>query len=280
MKRTKNNQLLGRNGNVFGAIVVILFIITLLGMSGLLYWEKEKISQQFVSEIQKAEHEQKVLKEELYKKDIALEKATQKLEDIEKQYSEIQSQYKELDKKYTDALAIKKYISQQFETFSSANMEKWKNFESLTEKFDQQLGQLSSVSNTLLQKTKKIPVANAPRKTNKDTIDIPAVVVKDSANVKEETKSESSPAPSPAPPSTILQDAQVMSVNHEHNFVVLNKGLVDGVRVGATYIITRNTKKIAEIKISEIRDFVSLGIIQKDTASDIIKAGDKIEKSI
>jgi phage shock protein A len=279
MKQTKQSLLFGKKGNVFGAIVVILFIITLLGMSGLLYWEKEKIAQQFVSEIKQAEQEQKVLKEELYKKDISLEKALQKLDDIEKQYTEIQSKYKELEKQYTSALDLRSYISQQFETFSSAHTEKWKNFEIVTDKFDRQLGQLSSVSNSLLQKVKQEPRKAIPKKSEKGVVDLPPVVVKDTSPTKAESSNPvSSEAPS-IPATTILQDAQVMSVNHEHNFVVLNKGLVDGVRVGATYAITRGTKKIAEIRISEIRDFVSLGIIQQDTTSDIIKAGDKIEKS-
>ena len=69
-----------------------------------------------------------------------------------------------------------------------------------------------------------------------------------------------------------------MSVNHEHNFVVLNKGLVDGIQVNEVYTIVRGAEKIAKIKISEIRDFVSLGIVQGKDMHKVIKEGDKISK--
>jgi len=275
MNRIKTNMIFRKNGNVFGAIVVILFIITLIGMSGLLYWEKEKISQQYVLEMEKAEHEQKVLKEDLYKKNISLETTNQKLEDIEKQYKEIQKKYKSLEKDYAGALDIRTYISQQFEQFLTKNAQRWQNFEALTEKLDKQLGQLSTTSNQ--ERKKKISKKGID--PEKGVIEIPAVIVKEAKKVSDPVITEKQPEVTIATPPSILQNAQVMSVNHEHNFVVLNKGLVDGIRVGSLYKITRAGVRIASIRISEIRDFVALGIIQDASKAGLIKAGDKIEKS-
>jgi hypothetical protein len=117
MKQKNATMFFKKDGNVFGAIVVILFIITLIGMSGLLYWEKEKISQQYMTAMDKAEYEQKALKDELYKKDLALEKANQKLESIEKQFENVQIKYTKLEKDYANALDIRTYITEQFEKF-------------------------------------------------------------------------------------------------------------------------------------------------------------------
>ena len=50
----KSTHLLSSNkGNTFGAIVVILFILVLVGMSGLLFFEKEKLTEKYVTVLEK-----------------------------------------------------------------------------------------------------------------------------------------------------------------------------------------------------------------------------------
>jgi len=279
MNKPTSPLVLNRSGNIFGSIVVILFIVTLIGMSGLLYWEKEKVSQQYMADMDKAQTEQKVLKEEIYKKGVDLERVSEKLKSMENQYSEIQTRYIKLEKDYSGMVDIRKYISEQFSEYKKANTQHWQNFSALSNKFDQQLGQLSTASTELAKTAKKKSKKTFFKSSSKEEVNIPPVIIKeekiDSSENSAETSQDGAEA---AEPLRMLQDAQVMSVNHAHNFVVLNKGLVDGIKVDEMYTITRGSKKIAKIKISEIRDFVSLGIIDGDTRSDIIKDGDKIAK--
>jgi len=279
MKRMETTLIFQKNGNVFGAIVVILFIITLIGMSGLLYWEKEKVSQQYVTAMEKAEHEQKTLREALNKKELSLEKTSQRLKTIEKQYEEIQAKHKTLEKDYASALDIRTYISQQFEQFATKNTQRWEAFDSLTEKFGKELSRLSVANTKLLKDDNKKSSKKRSASLEKGVIEIPTVVVKDGEkSTRSGAASQFSGGPRTVDPSSILKNAQVMSINREHNFVVLNKGLVDGVDAGDQYIITRAGIRIATIKISEIRDFVSLGLVQEPTKTRLIQEGDKIAK--
>jgi hypothetical protein len=278
MRKKKAFHPLNAQGNIFGSIVVLLFIITLIGMSALLYWEKEKLSQSYGLEREAAQKEQKIIKEELYKKTIDLEKATEKIILVEKQYSDIDARYKKLEQDYAAMVDSRKFIAEQFTQLQKENGKYFENITLLTNKLDKQIEQLSTVSNDLAEESKK--KAKGGFLSRKEEVEIPAVVIKDDTKIR---TPEPTPVPSPSEDAIsasprLLQDAQVMSVNQEHNFVVLNKGLVDGIKVGELYSINRASKEIARMKISEIRDFVSLGIIEKDYQINVVKEGDKIAK--
>ena len=72
--------------------------------------------------------------------------------------------------------------------------------------------------------------------------------------------------------------AQIMSINREHNFVVVNKGLVDGIKTGDIFGAYRDGQKIATIRVSEIRDFVSLGLIKELKKGFTLREGDALTK--
>ncbi len=88
------------------------------------------------------------------------------------------------------------------------------------------------------------------------------------------------------PPETMLQsgpgglEAKVLVVNKDYNFVVMNMGSKDGVRLGDLFSIYRSSKFIGDVKVEKVHDsmaaagFVTPGIREKVAEGDrIVRKG-------
>ncbi|MBI5874069.1 MAG: hypothetical protein HZB36_08065 [Candidatus Omnitrophica bacterium] len=69
---------------------------------------------------------------------------------------------------------------------------------------------------------------------------------------------------------------QVLAINEENNFVIVDMGEQDGVKVGETLSIYRNTQKIATVEVIQTRKEISAADIKSVTSGAKIKVGDMV----
>ena len=86
----------------------------------------------------------------------------------------------------------------------------------------------------------------------------------------------SSSAPDLPEPS--LMDGNVISVKDEWSFVVGNLGEKQGVKIGMPMRVMRGDKRIATLRVIDVRQRICGGIIQEmDSKKDRIKVGDRLQ---
>jgi len=244
----------------------------MIGISGLLYWEKEKITQQYFSEMEKAQIEKNSLREELHKAKTEKEKNIQALLDLEQKFAELQKRHSKLEIEYKDALNLKQFLADKFVEYTNVTKNGWQKFEDISNKLNKQMVTFSKISDQLLPQIQQEESKKSALETPRGTIELPAVIVKDKgAEVIEGKALTESNIQQKA---SSLQSAKIMSINRAHNFVVINKGVVDGIKKDDVFIAERNGQVVAKVKVTEIRDFVSLGLIQNMNKKLSLMEGD------
>ncbi len=83
--------------------------------------------------------------------------------------------------------------------------------------------------------------------------------------------------PEPAKGS-VLASQSVMSVNHKFDFVVVNIGLRDGIKIGDHLKVFRGGKDIATIQMEKLYNKFSTAVIIEENPEQQIAAGDEILK--
>ncbi len=69
---------------------------------------------------------------------------------------------------------------------------------------------------------------------------------------------------------------QILAINEENNFVIIDMGEQDGVKVGQTFNVYRNTEKIASLEVIQIRKEISAADIKSVTPGSKLKIGDLV----
>jgi hypothetical protein len=87
------------------------------------------------------------------------------------------------------------------------------------------------------------------------------------------TRSDSSDVPEPG-----LMDGNVISVKDEWSFVVGNLGEKQGVRIGMPMRVMRGDKRIATLRVVDVRRKICGAVIQEmDSKRETIKVGDRLQ---
>lgn len=73
--------------------------------------------------------------------------------------------------------------------------------------------------------------------------------------------------------------AQVLTVNSKFNFVVLNLGMKDKVKMGDKFTVERSGKKTGSIQVEKIYENFAAATIVEQTNNQSIKEGDEIKKA-
>jgi len=85
-------------------------------------------------------------------------------------------------------------------------------------------------------------------------------------------------ANAPDVPQPSLMDGNVISVKDEWSFVVGNVGEKQGVKVGMPMRVMRGDKRIATLRVIDVRQRICGAIIQEmDSKKDTIKVGDRVQ---
>lgn len=69
---------------------------------------------------------------------------------------------------------------------------------------------------------------------------------------------------------------QVLAINEENNFVIVDMGEDDGIKVGQTFSIYRNAQKIASVEVIQTRKEISAADIKNVNSGSKIKIGDMV----
>ncbi len=69
---------------------------------------------------------------------------------------------------------------------------------------------------------------------------------------------------------------QVLAINDENNFVIIDLGEEDGVKVGQSFSIYRNAQKIATVEVIQTRKEISAADIKNISSGAKIKVGDMV----
>ena len=87
-----------------------------------------------------------------------------------------------------------------------------------------------------------------------------------------------SPAVVPASAtSRSLPEGQVVVVNREYDFIVMNLGKHHGLSVGQEFQIVRGTEVLGKVKVEKVYDELSAAAILPDSKKDIIREGDLVK---
>jgi len=92
---------------------------------------------------------------------------------------------------------------------------------------------------------------------------------------KEEPAQEQEPQEQSSLPAGQMQ-GEILIVNRDYNFVVMNLGSKDGVAVGDLFSLYHDNKYIGDVKISKIHDSMAAADFLSDEAKSLAVEGDKV----
>ncbi|MBN1913685.1 MAG: hypothetical protein JW788_04725 [Candidatus Omnitrophica bacterium] len=102
---------------------------------------------------------------------------------------------------------------------------------------------------------------------------------------EEEPAAEQGPALEQAAPAVsketqkiLPQEGKVLVINKDYNFVVVNLGQRDGIRIGDVFSVYSKNQYIGDIKVEKIHDSMSAAAFLSEDTKDRIKEGDKVSK--
>lgn len=74
----------------------------------------------------------------------------------------------------------------------------------------------------------------------------------------------------------VVADGRVLVVNKEYNFVVINLGAKDGIKVGTNLLVYRDEKVVGKIEVEKLYETMSSATILPETKNDL-KEGDSVK---
>ena len=120
-------------------------------------------------------------------------------------------------------------------------------------------------------------VIRKSRPKREETVELPPIVVR--------AKTPSSPTPTQPQKIVVPQVTQteeltgkIMTINEEHNFVVIDLGSNDGLEVGIVFDVYRDNKEIARIRVVETREQIAVADVISVESRTKIRPGDTIIK--
>lgn len=72
-------------------------------------------------------------------------------------------------------------------------------------------------------------------------------------------------------------DGQVVVINREYDFIVMNLGKNHGLSVGQEFQVVRGTEVLGRVKVEKIYDELSAAAILPDSKKDVIREGDTVK---
>ena len=106
--------------------------------------------------------------------------------------------------------------------------------------------------------------------SSKPTVELDKVVV--SGEPQPRLRETSSMAGHAAPPS----DGQVVVINREYDFIVMNLGRNHGLSIGQEFQVVRDSQVLGRVKVEKVYDELSAAAILPESQKDIIREGDTV----
>jgi hypothetical protein len=99
--------------------------------------------------------------------------------------------------------------------------------------------------------------------------------VKKAAPVKEEAKKSAAPVAAAA-----KLEGNILVVNKDYNFVVINLGSKEGVKAGNVFGVYHNDKYMGEVKVEKVHESMSAAGLASNNMKDVINEGDKVVQKL
>ncbi len=277
-------------------LILVLVIVVSLGLAGmsLLSLQKEQAKsaglQEELSEVKVRLKSTESELEKTKKNSLALEaKLKETTDQIDALSKELIAEKTSKEEALAQAqrakadLELQKKLRSDLETkFSQAQIE--------GKKFQGQLAELEAKKSELEQKIKelegksgsgvelgKIVVASEGQDMVPASVAKPAAKDKKSEVKKDKkNKKEIKAAPAPAPVAAAALEGKVLVINKEYNFVVINLGSKEGVKVDDVFSVLQSGNSIGDVKVEKVHETMAAAGFVDENMKDKVKEGDKV----
>lgn len=157
-----------------------------------------------------------------------------------------------------------------------------------------QLAQLELKKTELEDKVKQLEIKSRDLETKVQGIELGTIVVspeakqpaKKTGKAKKVTKEEKKPAPlkevkkAEAVAVSEKLEGNVLVVNKDYNFVVINLGNKEGVKAGSVFNVYHNDKYIGDVKVEKVHESMSAAGFASANIKDGVSEGDKVVQKL
>jgi len=267
--------------------VLLLLFVSSIGVCVYFYFAKEHMVKLHFEKVDTLNQKIITLSEHIKEKDIENQDLKNSLTLAEKELTDIKNKVETEKDLLQNLTEIKTVLNQQFLQVNDSLSAGFSKLDTFSMKFDSRI-------EDYLNKNKKEMTTMLKDAGTSDAVELPKVIVKPeevpSATITEvKTASQEEPAVvygkvNPAVAETVVSDGEqkeskeikVMKVNQKHAFFVINKGMIDGIKIGARLDVFRYDVKIADALITEVRELVSLAKIEKQYEGHFVEEGDSV----
>jgi hypothetical protein len=269
----------------FFIIVLLLLFVSSIGVCVYFYFAKEHMVTLHFEKVDALNQKIIALSEHIKEKDIENKDLKNSLVLTEKELADVKSKIQAEKDLLQNLTEIKNILDQQFLQVNDSLSSGFNKLDTFSLKFDSKI-------EDYLNKNKKELSTILKDEIKTDAVELPKVVVKPE-DIPAPAMTEAK-APLAAEPAVIYgqvnptndsaqpgeagpkdsKEIKVMKVNQKHAFLVINKGMIDGVKVGTRLDVYRHDVKIADALITEVRELVSLAKIEKQYEGHFIEEGD------
>lgn len=271
---------MNRKGTVLFPILVVLIIISLALAAGAFYLYQKEHAQniQLQGQVTDLENQKRLTEGKL-------EESKKTAADLQLKLQEAKTKMDSLTDELAQEKSARTETSNQLEQYKSDLQqqkslrrdleEKLKGAQEEGKKIKEQLKIIQQQKTALEEKIKNAEVGS-------EGVELGEVVVNNEpvVTIENPAKSKSGPAvKEKAGKKTAAQEkileGKIMVVNREFNFVVINLGSKDNVKVGDEFSVSRDGKSIGDVKVEKVHETMSAaGFIPQ--LKDLIKENDKI----
>ncbi len=257
-------------------IVLVLVFLTSTTIGFYLYQQEHLKNIELEERIEELGVKQKIAEAKYLEAEKVLSSLEEKLKESEKQIGELNNALS-LEKKNREEVSAefeqikvdleqRKGLMQELEDKLSKAQEKEKIAQS-------KLTVLSNEKKELEDKLRELQGSSQGVELGKIVVATEPVAPSKPQKVKVKQEKE---AEKPAEPKTL--EGKVLVVNKEYNFVVINLGSKEGVSLGDTFTIFKESSPVGDIKVEKLHDSMSAAGFLSEDVKNKVKEGDKVVK--
>ena len=259
-----------------GKIAIILLsvvIIASLSLAGVVFYslqQERKHSTILKDELDDVKAKQQITESELqkYKSSVAsLEvKLREASDSVDKLTSDLQAEQDARQQALTEIEQLKADLVQN-KSLRSDLEKKFSQAQSEAQKLQAQLKDLSDKKAELEDKLKKYESAKG--------VELGTIVVNNENTPAQGAAVTAAQQPESKGTAAALE-GKVLVLNKEYNFVVLNLGTKDGVKIGDVFSVYHTNKIVGEVKVEKVHDSMSAAGFSTADVKEKVSEGDKV----
>lgn len=232
-------------------------------------WSLQSESDQFKKEKKLLESENKQHKTNIKKYQPQIRRLQSELLKSQNQVSNLQAKMDQMKKSLVDAQkkVLKTQTLTKSSTLSSSVLSSGTSPVSVAAKSATDVVSLSGAN-----AMKKVPSSKVSQVQETTRVFKPTNVVAEPKSVVSKTKSV--PTPEVAPKTN-----KILTVNRKFNFVVVNVGLKDGLKMGDSLKVVRDGRELAVLQVEKLYDRFSAASILSEDQNAPVEEGDAIQKA-